>query len=448
MVRIYNSLSKQLEDFIPIKENEVSIYVCGPTVYDRMHIGNSRPVIFFDTVSRFFRYLGYKVTFVSNFTDIDDKIIAKAQERGVSEIEISEQYINEISATYQSLHCLPHEYRPRVTENIPVIIDFIARLIEKDGAYVVDGDVYFDVEKVKEYGILSSQTIENLINGARIETNEKKKNPIDFTLWKATDEGLNWPSPWSQGRPGWHTECVVMIDSIFKGRIDIHGGGIDLKFPHHDNEIAQSLCAHDHMIANYWMHNGLIDFSGEKMSKSLGNIIWADDLLARVPYQVYRLMMLNVPYRQPLNYKEELLSQTESDYEKIKRAYNSLFRKLEEANFPGEGKSNEELRALKTEFIEAMAADFNTANALTVIFKTVKLANFMVRNRNSDLSQMQELLNLFKGFLWVFGIDTGIKPLTEEERNLLERYHSARKNKDFELSDKLRVEILERGLEL
>jgi cysteinyl-tRNA synthetase len=413
-----------------------------------MHIGNSRPVIFFDTVTRFFRYLGYKVTYVSNFTDIDDKIIARAQASGISEEEVSEHYIKEIKTTYQRLNCLPHEYNPRVTETIPEIINFISALIEKGGAYVVDGDVYFDCAKVQEYGILSSQTIENLINGARIEANEKKNNPIDFTLWKKTSEGLSWPSPWSVGRPGWHTECVVMIDSIFKGKIDIHGGGTDLKFPHHDNEIAQSICSHDHMVANYWIHSGLIDASGEKMSKSIGNVVWADDLLDRVPYQVYRLMMLNVPYRQPLNYKEELLDQAQSDYEKIKRAFNGLFRKVEESGNEGLSETDEELNALKEEFTKAMSDDFNTANALTAIFKAVKMANIFVREKDSDLTRMRTLLNLFTDFLWVFGIETGVKPLTREERDLVNRYQQARRQKNYQLSDKLREEIIERGLDL
>ncbi|NLD25842.1 MAG: cysteine--tRNA ligase, partial [Acholeplasmataceae bacterium] len=425
MVRIYNSLTKQLEDFKPLKENEVSMYVCGPTVYDRMHIGNSRPVIFFDTVARFFRYLGYRITHVSNFTDIDDKIIARARHDQKSEEEISERYIKEIIKTYRRLNCLPHSANPKVTETMPEIISFIEVLLQKGGAYVVDGDVYFDITKVEDYGILSSQTVDNLISGARIEPNDKKHNPIDFTLWKETTEGRNWPSPWSLGRPGWHTECVVMIDKVFGGKIDIHGGGTDLKFPHHDNEIAQSVCAHDHHLANYWMHNGRIDFSGEKMSKSLGNVIWADDLLDRISHQVYRLLMLNVPYRQPMNYREELLEQATTDYEKIRRAYNGLYRKLEE--LPEEAIENSEIKALKAEFIAAMADDFNTANALTSIFKMVKLANGLVREKNPEPGLMKAALTLFSEMLWVFGIETGISPLSDEQKALLEQYREARK---------------------
>lgn len=447
MVRIYNSLTKQLEEFKPIRENEVSMYVCGPTVYDSMHIGNSRPVVFFDTVVRFFKYLGYKVTYVSNFTDIDDKIIARAKESGLREEEVSERYIKEIKETYRRLNCLPHDHNPRVTESIPEIIDFISLLIEKGHAYEVDGDVYFDVSHIEDYGILSSQTIENLISGARIEENEKKRNPVDFTLWKKTEEGLNWTSPWGQGRPGWHTECVVMVHNLFKGKIDIHGGGTDLKFPHHDNEIAQAIAAYDHMIANFWIHNGRIDFSGEKMSKSLGNVIWTDELLDQVSHQVYRLMMLNVPYRQPLNYKDELLKQAANDYEKIRRAYNGLFRKLEEAG-EVEAETNDVIEALREEFVSAMSDDFNTANAITAIFKAVKLANIYVREKNPPYKEMKSLLKHFSDFLWILGIETGIKPLTEEEKDLINRYRQARKEKNYELSDTLREEILKRGLEL
>lgn len=447
MVKIYNSLTKQLEEFKPIRENKVSMYVCGPTVYNKMHIGNSRPVIFFDTVARFFRYLGYKVTYVSNFTDIDDKIINRAKELGKSESEVSEYYIKVIKETYRELNCLPHNYNPKVTETIPEIIDFIRLLVEKGFAYEVDGDVYFDVSKIPEYGILSSQTIENLISGARVEENEKKHNPVDFALWKKTEEGIKWDSPWGLGRPGWHTECVVMVNSIFRGKIDIHGGGSDLKFPHHDNEIAQSIAAYDHMIANYWLHNGRIDLSGEKMSKSLGNVIWVDELLAKTIHQAYRLLMLNVPYRQPLNYKEELLKQAETDYEKIRRAYNGLFRKLEEAgDVPAE--IDPETENLKEEFIAAMSDDFNTANAITAILKAAKLANKYVRDNNPPFGKMRNLLDNFTDFLWVLGIETGIKPLTAEEKDLIARYRQARAEKNFELSDTLRDEILKRGLEL
>ena len=445
MIKIYNSLTKKIEDFKPIKENELTMYVCGPTVYNFMHIGNSRPIIFFDVVARFFKYLGYKVTYVSNFTDIDDKIITRAEEEGISEAEVSEKYIKEISETYNRLNIIPHDKNPKVTENMQEIIDYIGILITKGGAYVSDGDVYFDVSKIDNYGVLSSQTIENLIQGARVETNDKKKNPVDFTLWKETLTGLRWQSPWSEGRPGWHTECVVMINNIFKGKIDIHGGGLDLKFPHHDNEIAQSMCSHDHTIANYWMHNGRIDLSGEKMSKSVGNVIWANDLLDKVDYQIYRFMVLNVPYRQPLNYREELLDQAATEYEKIRRSYNNLYRKIELEDIEL-GKQDSEIEKLKTEFIEAMSNDFNTANAITSIINLSKLSNTLLRAKELDREKLASCYSLFTDMLWVLGIETNIEPLEEEDKKLVREYEAARRAKNFELSDELRKQIADKGI--
>ena len=450
MIKLYNSLTNKIEEFKSIKDKEVMMYVCGPTVYSNIHIGNSRPVIFFDTVARFFKYVGYNVTYVSNFTDIDDKIIKRAKEEGVTEKEISEKYISEIKKTYERLNCLPHDANPKVTETMDDIISFIEMLIEKGGAYVVNGDVYFDVSKINEYGVLSGQTVENLIKGARIEQNEKKKNPIDFTLWKATDEGVKWKSPWSEGRPGWHTECVVMINKIFKGPIDIHGGGLDLKFPHHDNEIAQSICAFNNKIANYWMHNGRIDLGGVKMSKSLGNVLWANDLLDKVPYQVYRLLILNVPYRQPLNYKEELLQQATNDYEKIKSSYISLYRDLEMNDFTFDKVeiTDQNLQNEKETFVEAMSNDFNTANAITSIFKMSKIINNLIRDKNASIETKEQAMQLYKEMLWVLGIEVDITPLTTEEKNIVCKWYEARNNKDFTLADELRKEINERKIVL
>lgn len=446
MIKIYNSLTKKLEEFKPIRENEVSMYVCGPTVYNHMHIGNARPVIFFDVVARFFRYMGYKVTYVTNFTDIDDKIIAKAKEEGLTETEISEKYIKSIRETYKKLNILPHDANPRVTETIPQIIEFIELLITKGGAYVRDGDVYFDVSKVASYGMLSSQTIDNLIQGARIEPNEKKDSPLDFTLWKETLEGLRWKSPWSEGRPGWHTECVVMINDIFNGKIDIHGGGIDIRFPHHENEIAQSVCAHNHEIANYWMHNGRIDMSGEKMSKSLGNVIWADDILNKVPYQVFRFMILNVPYRQPLNYREELLDQANNEYEKIKRAFNNLHRKLELLDVELKESSVSDVDEIKNNFIKALSDDFNTANAITEVINLSKYVNTILREKELNIDKLVAAYKLFKDMLWVLGLETNISNLTEEDKKLYQEYEKARMERNFEVSDSLRKILIDKGI--
>ena len=447
MIKIYNSLTNKIEEFKPIKEKEVSMYVCGPTVYNNLHIGNSRPVIFFDTVARFFKYLGYKVTYVSNFTDIDDKIINKAIKENVSETEISERYIKVILNLYKRLNCLPHDANPRVTENMDNIVKFIDAMVKNEGAYAVDGDVYFDVAKIKEYGILSGQTVENLLNGVRIENNEKKHNSIDFTLWKQTENGIKWNSPWGAGRPGWHTECVVMIDNIFNGMIDIHGGGNDLKFPHHDNEIAQSICVNNHKIANYWIHNGRVDLGGEKMSKSTGNVLWADEMLDTIPTPIYRLMMLNVPYRQLLNYKEELVTQSTNDYEKIKRPYVSAYRKLELASkldldndFYTDFNTQDILNVVN-EFKDAMSNDFNTANAITAIFKVTKLLNNYLREREVKYVALLESLQALKSMLWVLGVNVDVNPLTDEEKELVNKWNQAKANKDFETADKLRAEI-------
>lgn len=444
MIRIYNSITNQIEPFKPVHEGELSMYVCGSTVYDNMHIGNSRPIIFFDTVARFFMMLGYQVKMVSNFTDIDDKIINKAKAEHTTENVISERYIASILKTYQALNCLPHYRNPKVTETIPQIIQFIQLLIEKKGAYVVDGDVYFAIDRVSDYGILSGQSKEKLMVGYRVDTNEKKENPIDFNLWKKTDEGLKFCSPWSEGRPGWHTECVVMIDSIFHGLIDIHGGGLDLKFPHHDNEIAQAKVAFNHQIANVWMHNGRIDLAGEKMSKSLGNIIWAHELVERIGYPVYRLMILNVPYRQPLNYKEDLITQAQIDLEKMMRPYLGLKRKLQlefHQTTITKQLTHPEYLALHQEFVGAMSDDFNTANAITILFKVAKVMNGLLRTSLEQPLLIEEVLFLFEQMTTVLGILKPVEALTKDQVDLVMKWRQARQNKDFATADLYREEV-------
>lgn len=444
MITIYNSLSNKLEEFKPLKDKEVNMYVCGSTVYSGMHIGNARPVVFFDVVARFFRYIGYKVTSVSNFTDIDDKIIRKAKEMNISETDVSEAVIKQILDTYKNLNVIKHNKNPKVTENMPQIIDFIKILIDNGGAYVVDGDVYFDVDKVDDYGILSGQSKENLIAGSRVEPNEKKKAAYDFNLWKETSEGVKWISPWSEGRPGWHTECVVMINEVFGGKIDIHGGGMELKFPHHDNEIAQSEIAYGHHLANYWIHNGRINMDGTKMSKSIGNVIDADTLVNELGYGVFRLMILNVPYRQPLNYKEDIVNNAKKDYEKISRAYIGLKRKLQlQFNITDykEKIKEEVLVQIKTRFIDAMSTDFNTANAITEIYQLLKLINNITRGNIDDVNLLKQHLTLFEELLSVLGIEPVINELSEEEVNLVRSWEEARINKDFDKADVLRKEI-------
>ena len=449
MIKIYNSLTNTVEEFKPIKENEVSMYVCGSTVYDDIHIGNSRPVVFFDTVARFFSYMGYKVRFVSNFTDIDDKIIKKAVAEGVDESVISERYIKSIKDTYKMLNCLPHYKNPKVTETMPQIIEFIQLLVDKGGAYVEGNDVYFDITKATDYGILSGQSVEKLISGARVEENEKKHNPCDFNLWKETKIGKKWNSPWGEGRPGWHTECVVMINDIFKGKIDIHGGGLDLKFPHHDNEIAQATVAYQNKIANYWMHNGRIDLAGEKMSKSLGNVVWAKELVSEIGYGPYRLMILNVPYRQPMSFRAEIIEQAKTDYEKLSKARLSLVRKLQiDKNIVSYNKeiTIKELIDLENEFKDAMSDDFNTANAITAMQKVVKLINICAREKELNAEYASEVLSILDKEMMVLGIDFKINPLSEEDLDLVRKWKDARNNKDFESADKYRSLINEKGI--
>ena len=303
-MKIYNSLTNKIEDFKPIKENEVTMYVCGPTVYNYVHIGNMRPVITFDMVYKYFKYLGYKVNYASNFTDINPKIITMAKELGITEREVANKFIEAYLNDLKNYNCSDIDERPTVIDHLDDIFNFITKLIEKDYAYVKDGDVYFRVSKIKDYGILSNQNISELEAGSRVDIDDKKEDPLDFALWRKTDEGEQFDSPWGKGIPGWHTECVVMINSIFGKKIDIHGGGVDLKFPHHENEIAQSMALNENHLANYWMHNGHINVDGEKMSKSLGNFILAKDFLKMHNANLIKIALFKTHYRLPLNFND------------------------------------------------------------------------------------------------------------------------------------------------
>ena len=320
-IRFYNSLSGKIEEFKPIKEKEVSIYVCGPTVYNDPHIGNMRPVVFFDTFRKFLEEVGYSVKYVSNYTDVDDKIIKKAIEEKKTEKEITTFYIAEYEKCLEDLNVAKAYENPKVTDYMNSIISYINGLVEKGAAYVNDGEVFFNVAQDEKYGELSKINIEDLISGARIEQNSKKQNPLDFLLWKNTDEGIKWESPWCLGRPGWHTECCVMIDTIFKGMIDIHGGGIDLKFPHHENEIAQAEAMHHNHIANYWLHTAMMDIKGQKMSKSLGNVILAKDAIKEYGADTIRLLLLNCDYRSVLNFSDDTVKDASSIVTKLASVY-------------------------------------------------------------------------------------------------------------------------------
>ncbi|HAR58122.1 MAG TPA: cysteine--tRNA ligase [Acholeplasmatales bacterium] len=444
-MKVYNSLTNKMEDFKPIKKDEISMYVCGPTVYNHMHIGNARPVVFFDTVRRFFEYIGYQVKMVSNFTDIDDKIIQKAIEENTTEDSISEKYIKAYLDACDKIGCNKQVIHPRVTEHIEDIILYIDRLVKTAHAYQSGDDVYFDVRSIPEYGILSNQKLDNLESGSRIDINKNKKDPADFTLWKKTNDiGKKWSSPFGMGRPGWHTECVVMIDKIFGGKIDIHGGGNDLKFPHHENEIAQSMALNNHTIANYWIHNARIDLSGEKMSKSLGNVIWLKDIIDVYPPQAYRLFVLSNHYRQTINYSDELMKKMTIEWEKFEKTYVSLYRKIELNDLEFNGNDLEIMK----EFLNEMAYDFNTANALSVLYNLQKKINKDLRNTNCSLDELKDDFQTLQDMFDIFGLFVDIQPLSIKEKELVHAWQKAREKKDFVKADELRLKITEMDIKL
>ena len=438
---IYNTYTREKEEFRPIEENKVRMYICGPTVYNYIHIGNARPVLFFDLVHRYFKYLGYEVEFVSNVTDVDDKIINRAIEEGATEAQISEKYLNYFLECNKALNALPLTAMPKVTESMDSMIEFINQLVERDFAYAVDGDVYFRIDKVREYGQLSGKKIDELEVGARIAEDSKKENPLDFVLWKKTDKGITWDSPWGAGRPGWHTECVVMINNQFHGKIDIHGGGTDLQFPHHENEIAQSLCMYEHNIANYWMHVGRLGLNNEKMSKSIGNVINVKDLIEQIDANAFRLFMLSVHYRQPINYTEENIQLAVKEWQKVKSTYDQLHLKLDLAGaLDVEPSVVPEIEALMNQFVEALEDDFNTANAIASLYGVIKEINKMVRAKASDEANRYALMTL-QNMTYIFGFDLNKKRLTDEERELMQAWEEARKAKDFAKADELRGKL-------
>lgn len=443
-MKLYNSYTLKTEEFKPIEEGKVSMYVCGPTVYNHAHIGNARPIVVFDTLRRTFEALGYKVKFVSNFTDVDDKIINKAIEEGVSENEIAERYIKAYNDVRDSLNIVPIDVTPRVTETMDEIIAFIDELVRKGHAYVVDGDVYFDVESDPKYGELSHQRLEDLNAGARVETNDLKRNPQDFALWKKTDKGIKWDSPWGEGRPGWHTECVVMIGKEFKsGMIDIHGGGKDLKFPHHENEVAQSECCNGHHLANYWIHNGMLETKGGKMSKSLGNTQWAKDVIAIHGPNLVRWFLLSARYRDSLIYDDETFNAAKTELNKIETALKQAEVKAQIAGKENTGVYDEEMYQ---QFIDQMADDLNTPNAYMVIFETLKKLNQVLRVRDIDFDAVFKEYNAIGKMLEILGIFIEMKVLDEEDKRNYALWNEAKANKDFETADKYRAALIEKGI--
>lgn len=440
-IRFYNSLSGKIEEFKPIKEKEVSIYVCGPTVYNDPHIGNMRPVVFFDTFSKFLEEVGYSVKYVSNYTDVDDKIIKKAIEEKKTEKEITTFYIAEYEKCLEDLNVAKAYENPKVTDYMNSIISYINGLIEKGAAYVNDGEVFFNVAQDEKYGELSKINIEDLISGARIEQNSKKQNPLDFLLWKNTDEGIKWESPWCLGRPGWHTECCVMIDTIFKGMIDIHGGGIDLKFPHHENEIAQAEAMHHNHIANYWLHTAMMDIKGQKMSKSLGNVILAKDAIKEYGADAIRLLLLNCDYRSVLNFSDDTVKDASSIVTKLTSVYKQLNLLLNVNGIDLNGNS-----AKVKPFLENLANDINIPNGVTNLLDLIKEANVELRKKDKDLNVLKEDFYAITKISYILGLHFTPSKLSDEDLSIYKAYLLAKENKDFAKSDKLRKTLIEKNI--
>lgn len=435
-MRIYNSLTDKLEEFKPLKEDQVSMYVCGPTVYNYVHIGNMRPVITFDMIRNYLEYLGYKVTYASNFTDINPKIIAAAKTLEITEREVANKFIQAYLDDLAAYECGRIDYHPTVLENLNNIYDFITKLLEKGYAYEVDGDVYFRVSKIKDYGCLSNNSLEELESGARVEVDEKKEDPLDFALWRKSLDGEHFDSPWGPGIPGWHTECVVMINSLFGSKIDIHGGGVDLKFPHHENEIAQSMALNDNHLANYWIHNGHINVEGVKMSKSLGNFILAKDFIKNHKPNVIKLAMFKTHYRLPFNIKEELLNECNLINDKI---YNSL----KQANLLIQIKNLEVNKITKDDNInKIMDEDFNTPNLITYLLELVKELNNNIRSNKDITTTYDKILLITK----ILGLHYEFTILTASDKTLYQNWLEAKKNKDFNTADTIREDLINRNI--
>ena len=455
-MKIFNTLTRRKEEFVPLEEGKVKMYVCGPTVYNLIHIGNARPMIIFDTVRRYMEYKGYEVNYVSNFTDVDDKIIKKAIEEGVSAEEISTRYIKECKKDMADMNVKPATTAPQATQEIQGMIDMIQTLIDKGYAYpAADGTVYFRVKKFKEYGKLSHKNLDDLQSGFRslkVSGEDQKEDPLDFVLWKPKKEGEpSWPSPWCDGRPGWHIECSVMSKKYLGEEIDIHAGGEDLIFPHHENEIAQSECCNGKIFARYWMHNGFLNIDNRKMSKSLGNFRTVRQIGEQYDLQVLRFFMLNAHYRSPLNFSADLMEAAKNSLERILEAAGKLSDRKD--NAAAENITEEELALLKeaegfvTKFEAAMDDDFNTADALAAIFELVKFANTNVNENSSKEFAAGLYEELFK-LSDVLGLKIEKKEeiLDKEIEDLIQERQAARKAKDFKRTDEIRDELLKKGI--
>ncbi|HHS9370596.1 TPA: cysteine--tRNA ligase [Clostridioides difficile] len=453
-MKVYNTLTRTKEEFVPLEEGKVKMYVCGPTVYNYIHIGNARPFIIFDTLRRYLEYRGYDVTYVQNFTDVDDKIINRSHEEGISPEEVAAKYIKEYFVDCDGLGIKRATVHPQVTDNIQQIIEFIKELEDKGYAYAVNGDVYFDTNKFEGYGKLSGQKQEDLEAGARIEVNDQKRHPMDFVLWKAKKEGEpEWDSPWGEGRPGWHIECSVMSKRYLGETIDIHAGGQDLTFPHHENEIAQSEARSGKTFSKYWMHNGYININDEKMSKSKGNFFTVRDISKLYDLEIVRFFMLSAHYRNPVNFSDEMLNQAKAGLERL---YNTkekleftLSNLVESPLTEKEVELVKELDDFRQKFIDAMDDDVNTADAVSVIFELAKLINSNV-DENSSLEFAKKCLDEFNELTGVLNIVNKKKDtvLDKDIEELIQKRTDAKKNKEFQLADDIRQQLLDMGIVL
>ena len=454
-MKVYNTMTGKKEEFIPIDDKEIKIYVCGPTVYNYFHIGNARPFVVFDTLRRYLEFTGKNVKFVQNFTDVDDKIINRAKEEGLTAGEVSEKYIEEYFKDAKALNVKKATVHPKVTENIDDIIAFVKTLIDKGYAYEIDGDVYYSTRKFDEYGKLSNQDIEELEAGARINIEEKKKDPMDFALWKARkeDSEIAWESPWGMGRPGWHIECSTMAKKYLGDTIDIHAGGQDLSFPHHENEIAQSEACNGVTFANYWMHNGYITINNEKMSKSKGNFFTVRDILNEYDGEVIRFFLLSGHYRNPINFSDLLMEQAKAGLERITNLRDNLkyLAGLKKGEFTAQEKEFlDSLSKYQDEFVAAMEDDLNTADAITAIFEMVTAINTYIRNDCSSAfaEEALKVLLKFSNVLGLLEADSKEEEISDEIKNLIEERQNARKEKNFARADEIRDLLKEKGITL
>lgn len=452
IMKLYNSLTRSKDDFIPVAEGRVNMYNCGPTVYNYIHVGNARPLVVFDTLRRFFIYKGYDVKFVVNFTDIDDKLINKANEEGVTVKDIAERYIEAFMEDGIGLNLYDYAtINPKATDHINQIIDFIDGLIKKGAAYDVDGNVYFRIESAKNYGKLAKKNIDDLISGSRVDVSEEKENPMDFALWKKEKPGEpSWDSPWGKGRPGWHIECSVMAKTILGETIDIHSGGEDLQFPHHENEIAQSETLNEKPFANYWLHNGMITVDNKKMSKSLGNFFTVKEVAKEYDLEVLRFFLLSAHYRSPINFSRDVMEQTKNGLERLyngKIQLEFLLDKTEDRVLSDEeDKMTGEVDKYKDDFIKAMEDDLNTADAIAALFELIKYTNSNF-NDSTPKNLVQHSYNILVELAKVLGILTKKDEILEGEiLDLIEKRTQARKDKDYKLSDEIRDSLKEKGI--